>query len=262
MIPERTDFIRDDARALAGRTALVTGAASGIGAAIAEAYAVAGARLCLVDRFAGENLERVIERCSALGVEVVGAQADVSIEGDVTRVFAAAQAGLGPIDVLVNNAGILTECPVADMSAEMFDEMIAIDLRSVFLCSRAALPSMLGHGFGRIINIASQLGQKGGKNLAHYSAAKSGVIGFTRALAREVGGSGITANCIAPGPIETPLGGDLSDELLETLRAGLPLKRFGQPYEVAPTAVLLASDPGGNLYTGQTLGPNSGDVMP
>jgi 3-oxoacyl-[acyl-carrier protein] reductase len=164
--------------------------------------------------------------------------------------------------VLVNNAGILTECRVQDMSASMFDDMIAVDLRSVFLCSRAALPSMLEHGFGRIINIASQLGQKGGQGLAHYSAAKAGVIGFTRALAREVGANGITANCIAPGPIETPLGGDLSDEWIDTLRAGLPLKRFGQPHEVAPTAVLLASDPGGNLYTGQTLGPNSGDVMP
>jgi 3-oxoacyl-[acyl-carrier protein] reductase len=259
---ERSDSTRVESRALAGRTALVTGAASGIGAAIAEAYAAAGARLCLADRSAGQNLDRVIERCTEFGVEVVGTRADVSVEDDVTRMFATAQAELGPIDLLVNNAGILTECRVADMSSAMFDEMIAVDLRSVFLCSRAALPSMLEHGFGRIINIASQLGQKGGQGLAHYSAAKAGVIGFTRALAREVGANGITANCIAPGPIETPLGGDLSDEWTETLRAGLPLKRFGQPFEVAPTAVLLASDPGGNLYTGQTLGPNSGDVMP
>lgn len=262
MTTERSDATRVDSRALAGRTALVTGAASGIGAAIAEAYAAAGARLCLADRSAGQNLDRVIERCSEFGVEVVGAQADVSVEDDVTRMFATAQAELGPVDVLVNNAGILTECRVVDMSAAMFDQMIAVDLRSVFLCSRAALPSMVEHGFGRIINIASQLGQKGGQGLAHYSAAKAGVIGFTRALAREVGGKGITANCIAPGPIETPLGGALSDEWIATLRGGLPLKRFGQPSEVAPTAVLLASDPGGNLYTGQTLGPNSGDVMP
>lgn len=248
--------------ALAGRTALVTGAASGIGAAIAEAYAAAGASLCLADRTVGDRLDRVIERCSMFGVQVVGVQADVSLEDDVARMFSTAETALGPIDVLVNNAGILTECRVADMTTTMFDEMIAIDLRSVFLCSRAALPAMTEHGFGRIINMASQLGQKGGQGLAHYSAAKAGVIGFTRALAREVGAEGITVNCIAPGPIETPLGGNLSDEWTETLRAGLPLKRFGQPVEVAPTAVLLASDPGGNLYTGQTLGPNSGDVMP
>jgi len=204
----------------------------------------------------------VIERCSGLGVQVMNVRVDVSREDDVVRMFSTAEAELGPIDVLVNNAGILTECRVVDMTAITFDEMIAVDLRSVFLCSRAALPSMTEHGFGRIINIASQLGQKGGPGLAHYSAAKAGVIGFTRALAREVGANGITANCIAPGPIETPLGRGLSDEWTDTLRAGLPLKRFGQPVEVAPTAVLLASDPGGNLYTGQTLGPNSGDVMP
>jgi 3-oxoacyl-[acyl-carrier protein] reductase len=245
---------------LAGRTALVTGAASGIGAAIAEAYAAAGAQLCLADR-AEDRLAPVVERCAGFGVRAVGVGADVSVEADVTRMFARATESLGFVDVLVNNAGILTECRVSEMSTSLFDEMIAVNLRSVFLCTRAALPTMIHHGFGRIINIASQLGQKGGQGMAHYSAAKAGIIGFTRAVAREVGGLGITANCIAPGPIETPLGGDLSQEWTETLRAGLPLRRFGQPEEVAPTAVLLASDPGGNLYTGQTLGPNSGDVM-
>jgi len=247
--------------ALAGRRAMVTGAASGIGAAIAQAYAAAGASLCLADRSAGDGLDRVIQRCSTFGVEVVGVQADVSVEAEVTALFSAAQAALGRVDVLVNCAGILTESPVATMTAAMFDETIAVDLRSVFLCCRAGLPSMLEHGFGRIINIASQLGQKGDPGLAHYSAAKAGVIGFTRALAREVGADGITANCIAPGPIRTPLTAELSRQRAETLRAALPLQRFGEPAEVAPTAVLLASDPGGNLYTGQTLGPNSGDVM-
>lgn len=247
---------------LRGRTALVTGAASGIGAAIAEAYAAAGAHLCLADRWAGESLDRVVARCSENGVDVVAVQADVAVERDVEDMFAAANEQVGDIDILVNNAGILTECRVVDMSADLFDDMIAVDLRSVFLCTRAALPSMISRRFGRIINISSQLGQKGGPGMAHYSAAKAGVIGFTRAVAREVGGTGVTVNCIAPGPIETPLGGDLSDEWTESLCAGLPLRRFGKPQEVSPTAVLLASDPGGNLYTGQTLGPNSGDVMP
>jgi 3-oxoacyl-[acyl-carrier protein] reductase len=236
------------AGALAGRTALVTGAASGIGAAIAEAYAAAGAQLCLADR------------CAAHGVPVATVRADVAVEEDVARMFAAAEE-LGAVDVLVNNAGILTECKVANMATAMFDEMIAVNLRSVFLCSRAALPGMLAHGFGRIINIASQVAQKGGAGLAHYAAAKAGVIGLTKSLAREVGAQGVTVNCIAPGPIVTPLGGGLSEEWTGPLLAGLPLKRFGQPEEVAPTAVLLASSPGGDLYTGQTLGPNSGDVM-
>ena len=239
---------------LAGRTALVTGAASGIGAAIAEAYAAAGARLCLADRAEGDGLRATAQRC---GGDVVTVQADVSVEEDVARMFATA----GRVDVLVNNAGILTEHHVLGMPTRLFDEMIAVNLRSVFLCCRAALPGMLERGFGRIINIASQVGQKGGAGLAHYAAAKAGVIGLTKSLAREVSKQGVTVNCIAPGPIVTPLGGDLSEEWTGPLLAGLPLGRFGQPEEVAPTAVLLASDPGGSIYTGQTLGPNSGDVM-
>jgi 3-oxoacyl-[acyl-carrier protein] reductase len=203
----------------------------------------------------------VVERCSAYGVPVIGVGVDVSREGDVARMFDTAQAELGAVDVLVNNAGILTESPVADMSTAMWDEMIAVNLRSVFLCSRRALPSMIERGFGRIINIASQQGQRGDLGLAHYSAAKAGVIGFTRSLAREVGTKGITANCIAPGPVETRMNAGVSPDRAERLRARLPLERFGRPDEVAPTAVLLASDPGGNLYTGQTLGPNCGDVM-
>jgi 3-oxoacyl-[acyl-carrier protein] reductase len=175
--------------------------------------------------------------------------------------FATAAERLGHVDVLVNNAGILTEHHVIGMPTELFDQMIAVNLRSVFLCCRAALPGMVERGFGRVINIASQVGQKGGAGLSHYAAAKAGVVGLTKSLAREVGKQGVTVNCIAPGPIVTPLGGDLSDEWTGPLLAGLPLGRFGQPEEVAPTAVLLASDPGGNIYTGQTLGPNSGDVM-
>ncbi|HEX5120863.1 MAG TPA: SDR family oxidoreductase [Pseudonocardiaceae bacterium] len=243
---------------LAGRTALVTGAASGIGAAIAVAYAAAGARLCLADRAAGDGLAATAARC---GGDVVTVRADVSDEADVERMFATATEGLGRVDVLVNNAGILTEHQVIGMPTHLFDEMIAVNLRSVFLCCRAALPGMVERGFGRIINIASQVGQKGGAGLSHYAAAKAGVVGLTKSLAREVSKQGVTVNCIAPGPIVTPLGGDLSDEWTGPLLAGLPLGRFGQPEEVAPTAVLLASDPGGNIYTGQTLGPNSGDVM-
>ena len=246
---------------LSGRTALVTGAASGIGAAIAVAYAEAGARLAIADRAPGPGLDEVRAACEALGAEVVPVLADVSDEAQVERMFAEARAELGLIDVLVANAGILTESPVVDMPTPVFDEMIAVNLRSVFLCNRAAVPPMVGAGFGRIINTASQVAQRGGAGLAHYAAAKAGVIAFTKSLARELGGTGVTANCIAPGPINTPLGGELSEEWTSSLMAGLPLKRQGEPAEVAPTAVLLASDPGGNLYTGATLGPNSGDVM-
>jgi 3-oxoacyl-[acyl-carrier protein] reductase len=252
----------DHAGALAGRTALVTGAASGIGAAIALAYAAEGASLCLADRDPGPALEGICAQCATHKTEVVAVRADVSDEQQVARMFAVARAQFGVVDVVVNNAGIVSESRVADMPTSMFDEMIAIDLRSVFLCSRAALPSMVDAGFGRIINVASQVAQLGGAGLAHYAAAKAGVIGFTKSLARELGSSGVTANCIAPGPVETALGGNLSDEWKAALTARLPLGRSGIPAEVAPTAVLLASVPGGNLYTGQTLCPNSGDVMP
>lgn len=249
------------ARALDGRTALVTGAASGIGAAIAEAFADAGATLCLVDRSSGPGLNETAQRCERSKAGVLTVRADVSNEADVARMFGVAGEKLGPVEILVNNAGIVTESYVLHMSPQTWDEMIAVNLRSVFLCCRAGLPPMLKAGFGRIINIASQVGQRGGAGLAHYAAAKAGVIGFTKSLAREVGGTGVTANCIAPGPIETALGTNLSDDWKSSLKAGLPLGRFGLPQEVAPTAVLLASHPGGNLYTGQTLGPNSGDVM-
>jgi 3-oxoacyl-[acyl-carrier protein] reductase len=247
---------------LDGRTAVVTGAARGIGAAIALAFAAAGARLCLVDRATGDGLTSMAKQCAELGADVTTIRADVSLEADVTAMIEHAVAEFGGVDILVNNAAILTNCRVVDMPPEMFDETIAVDLRSVFLCCRAVLPTMTAAGYGRIINIASQLGLKGGPGLAHYSAAKAGVIGFTRALAREVAADGVTVNCIAPGPIDTPLSGDLPPEQVEATRLSLPLRRIGIPAEVAPSAVLLASEPGGNLYTGQTLGPNSGDVMP
>jgi 3-oxoacyl-[acyl-carrier protein] reductase len=247
---------------LHGRSAVVTGAARGIGAAIALAFARAGARLCLVDRAAGDALDTVARQCGAHGAEVITARADVSVESEVEDAIGGAVTAFGGLDILVNNAAILTNCPVVEMSARTWDETLAVDLRSVFLCTRAALPAMRAAGYGRIINIASQLALKGGPGLAHYSAAKAGVIGFTKSLAREVAVDGITVNCIAPGPIDTPLAGDLPAEQVEATRRSLPLARIGVPAEVAPSAVLLASEPGGNLYTGQTLGPNSGDVMP
>jgi 3-oxoacyl-[acyl-carrier protein] reductase len=184
------------------------------------------------------------------------------VEADVTAAIDRAVAEFGGLDILVNNAAILTNHVVDGMPVQLWDETLAVDLRSVFLCCRAVLPTMRAAGHGRIINLASQLALKGGPGLAHYSAAKAGVIGFSKSLAREVAAEGITVNCIAPGPIDTPVAGDLPADQVERTRLNLPLQRIGVPVEVAPTAVLLANEPGGNLYTGQTLGPNSGDVMP
>lgn len=229
-----------------GRAVVVTGGASGIGAAIAQAFRDNGDRVVVLDR-AG----------TADSIAV-----DVSDEDSVREAFAAARERLGPIHVLVNSAGLLTESPLEKMSLEMWNETISVDLTGVFLCCREVVGEMRDRKWGRIINIASQLAIKGGTGLTHYSAAKAGVVGFSKALALETAADNVLVNSIAPGPIETPLVEGISEDWKKAKRAGLPLQRFGVPAEVAPTALLLASDPGGNLYVGQTLGPNSGDVMP
>jgi 3-oxoacyl-[acyl-carrier protein] reductase len=238
-----------------GRGVVVTGGGSGIGAAIAGAFRDAGALVVVLDRNASEP-----------GTIAV----DVADEASVVRAFAAAReelgsggsGGAGTVDILVNSAGLLTESPLQDMSLAQWNETLAVDLTGVFLCCREVVAQMRERKWGRIITIASQLGIKGGTGLSHYSAAKAGVIGMTKSLALEVSGDNVLVNCIAPGPIETPLVNGISEDWKAAKRKELPLGRFGTPAEVAPTALLLASDPGGNLFVGQTLGPNSGDVMP
>lgn len=246
---------------LEGRRAVVTGAGSGIGAAIALAYARAGADLLLAD-LDDTRAEAVAGRCREAGARTLVQAGDVSNEAAAGQAIDGCVDAYGGIDILVNNAGILTQSLCADMPAAMWDDMLRVDLRSVFLCSRRAVPHMAAQRWGRIINVASQLGIKGGVELSHYAAAKAGVIGFTKSLALEVAPANVLVNAIAPGPIETPLVDAISDSWKAQKAAGLPLGRFGLPEEVAPSAVLLASDPGGNLYVGQVLGPNSGDVMP
>jgi len=246
---------------LDGRRAVVTGAASGIGAAIAKLYASAGARLLLADRDAA-RLAIQAGLCRAAGATVETVQADVGVEAEANRIIDTCIEAFGGIDILVNNAGMLTQARCTDLTTEMWDDMMRVDLRSVFLCTRRALPFMTAQRWGRVINIASQLGIKGGAELCHYSAAKAGVIGFTKSLALEVAPDNVLVNAIAPGPIETPLVDGISEAWKKAKSAELPLRRFGLADEVAPTALLLASDPGGNIFVGQTLGPNSGDVMP
>lgn len=246
---------------LVNKRAVITGAGSGIGAAIARAYAEQGARLVLADRDA-VTLANTAQHCRERGVEVVESVADVgTVEGAQAGVDACIQ-HFGGIDILVNNAGMLTQARCVDLTLEMWNDMLRVDLTSVFIASQRALPHMLAQRWGRIINVASQLGIKGGAELTHYAAAKAGVIGFTKSLALEVAKDNVLVNAIAPGPIETPLVAGISSAWKTAKAAELPLGRFGLAQEVAPVAVLLASEPGGNLFVGQTLGPNSGDVMP
>jgi len=242
---------------LVGRTALVTGGASGIGRAIVQAFVAEGAQVVVLDRDADRARATAAEDGAAGGVG-----ADVADEEQVVAAVAAARELLGRIDVLVNSAGLLTQSPLVDMPLAQWRETIDVDLTGVFLLCRAVVPEMVARGDGRVINIASQLALKGGASLTHYSAAKAGVLGLTKSLALEVSASGVLVNAIAPGPVQTPLVDGISEDWKSAKRRELPLGRFGRPEEVAPTAVLLASSPGGDLYVGQTLGPNSGDVMP
>jgi len=244
---------------LSGKKALVTGGARGIGGAIATAFAREGADVAVLDL----RLEAAEQRAAALkefGVKTCAVAADVSDEAKVNAAVAQVEAALGRIDILVNNAGIDTTSVVAEMSTAMWDEMMAVNLRSVFLCTRAVLKPMISRKFGRIINIASQLGHKGAPEMAHYAAAKAGVIGFTRSLAYEVARDGITVNAICPGPVETDLFRALPEDWKKRKLNELPIGRAGSVDEIAPTAVLLASEEGA-YYVGATMNPNGGDVM-
>ncbi|HET6825303.1 MAG TPA: 3-oxoacyl-ACP reductase family protein [Amnibacterium sp.] len=245
---------------LAGRIALVTGAASGIGQGIAIAFAAEGAAVVIADRTSEAEATATLEGVRAQGGEALFLETDVSDEAQVQRMAAAAIQRFGRVDILVNNAGIFSESLLEDMSAAEWDRVLDTNLRSVFLCTRALIGPMLERGDGRVINIASQLGQIGGVSAVHYSASKAGVIGFTKALAREVSSRGVLVNAIAPGPIETPLLENETEAWRSAKLAELPIGRFGRVAEVTPTAVLLASAEG-SYYVGQTLGPNGGDVM-
>jgi 3-oxoacyl-[acyl-carrier protein] reductase len=244
-------------RRLTGRAALVTGGASGIGRAIAEAFLAEGADVVVLDK----DESAAADAARSMGA-AAGFGGDVADEQQVEQAVARAAEALGRIDVLANCAGVLTQANLVEMSLAQWQQTIDVDLTGVFLTCRHVVPEMCERGFGRVINIASQLAIKGGTSLTHYCAAKAGVIGLTKALALEVARRGVLVNAIAPGPIETPLVEGISEDWKRAKRAELPLGRFGTPNEVAPTAVLLASSPDGDLYVGQTLGPNSGDVMP
>lgn len=248
---------------LDGQIALVTGASRGIGREIALAFAREGADVVCNYHRSQEQAETLVREIEALDRKAIAVQADVAHADQVDNVFRAAMEKFGRIDTLVNNAGFATLHKVVDMPIDAWDELIATHLQGTFLTCRAVLPQMLERKDGRIINISSQLAYKGRSGWAHYSAAKAGMIAFTRVLAHEVSRDGIRVNCIAPGPIATDIvPPDARAPLGEANRIldDLPIGRIGTVEEVAPTAVFLASTDA-TYYVGQTLGPNGGDVM-
>jgi 2-hydroxycyclohexanecarboxyl-CoA dehydrogenase len=228
---------------LEGRRALVTGGASGIGAAIARRLAAEGAAVVIGD------------------VNEDGAR-DVAAEIDADSAAAIADAH-GPFSILVNNAGTDDFAFFTDMTPERWRRIVAINLEGVFACTHAVLPAMQQAGYGRIVNIASEAGRVGSKGSAVYSAAKGGVIAFTKTIARENARFGVTANAIAPGPIETPLLmaakqlGELGDRIIETMKGQTQMRRLGQPEEVAAGVAFLASDDA-SYVTGETIGVSGG----
>ena len=236
--------------------ALVTGAANGIGQAIALRLLADGARVALTDL----DAIHVQSLAAAYPGQAIGLALDVANPDSADAAFRAVEAAWGPVTLLVNNAGHVHQAPFEAIPLEAFDRMLQVHLRGAFICTQRAIASMLAAGHGVVVNVASQLGQIGGVELVHYSAAKAGMIGLTKALAREVSARGVRVNAVAPGPINTALVRALSADWRAEKMKALPLGAFGEPEEVAATVAFLASAEA-RLYVGQTLGPNSGDVM-
>jgi len=246
---------------VAGRTALITGASSGIGRSIALAFAQAGAAVVVNHLGRSQQAEELVQELHSLGVPAWCFEADVRSASEVARLAANVMQSCGPVDLLVNNAGIIQEKPFLETTEDDWDQMLSTDLKSVFLTCRAFLPAMVAKQQGVIINIASDLGILGRAEFAPYCAAKAGVIGLTRSLAREFAPQ-IRVNAIAPGPVATSMVSlaAMSQQAIDK-ELDIPQHRIAEPEEIAATALFLASDLS-RFYCGQVLGPNGGSVMP
>jgi 3-oxoacyl-[acyl-carrier protein] reductase len=244
---------------LAGQVAVVTGASRGIGRAVAIALAAAGAQVVVNYARSSTAADEVVAEIVTAGGSAVAIQADVSQADQVDGLINGTLEKFGRVDVLVNNAGITRDTLLLRMKLEDWQAVIDLNLTGVFLCTRAVAKIMLKQRSGRIINIASVAGQMGNPGQANYSAAKAGVIGFTKTVAKELASRGITANAVAPGFIET----DMTDDLGNTdeIRKFIPLGRFGQPEDIAGMVRFLAADPAAAYITGQVFNVDGGMVM-
>ena len=243
---------------LTDKVAIVTGSARGIGQAIALKLAEVGADVVVNDiEAAAEPLENVVNEIKAIGRQSLAVTADVSSAEDVNRLIETAVKELGKIDILVNNAGVTRDNLLMKMSDEEWDTVLNIDLKSAFLCTRAVIRHMLRQRSGRIISIASVVGMIGNAGQANYSAAKAGIIGFTKSIAKEVGSRGITVNAIAPGYIQTKMTEQLNDEQTQEMLKHIPLASLGTPRDVAEAVAFLASDEA-RYITGHVLNVDGG----
>ncbi len=242
------------------RVAIVTGASRGIGRAIALALGRRGAAVVVNYRDSSDAAVAVVEALSEMGARAEAIQADVSTEAGAKDLVAACVARYGTVDILVNNAGIARDQLSALMREDDWDAVLDTDLKSAFLCAKAVQRVMLRKRWGRIINIGSVVGLRGNAGQANYAAAKAGLVGLTKTLARELGPRGVTVNLVAPGYIETGMTASLGEKLVAEARANIPLGRLGQPDDVAVAVAFLASEEAAYI-TGQVLCVDGGMAM-
>lgn len=243
-----------------GRTVLITGASRGIGRATAVVFAKNGFNVAVNYCRSEDKANALIDELKGYGVKAAAYRADVSDKSAVTEMFRRAEAELDKISVLVNNAGIAEQALFSDITEEMWDRMFDVNVKGAYNCAQAALPSMIHEKCGRIVNVSSMWGISGASCEVHYSASKAALIGFTKALAKEVGLSGITVNCIAPGVIETDMNAAISEEAMNVLKEDTPLNRIGTPEDAAEAIFFLASDKAG-FITGQVLSVDGGFIV-
>ncbi len=243
-----------------GRVAVVTGGGRGIGRAVAVRLANEGANVAISYRSNGTAAEEVAREVRATGAECEIFKGDVASPEDVDALFKGVGEAFGPVEILINNAGLTRDNLMMRMKESEFDEVLSTNLKGTYLCTRAALRPMIRARWGRIINVSSVVGLVGNAGQANYAASKAGIIGFTKSVSREVAQRGITANVVAPGYVETELTSSLSEEVKDRIKGQVPAGRFAEAEEVAEVVAFLAGE-GAGYITGQTVAVDGGMTM-